>query len=105
MVQWRRRKTTTRNGLERKYNQNQVSHQLHTSFQQNHHNPHLRQIANTSQSYKYMHPTSVCEEDLAEEFYEQLESTIEEVSRKDLVIIQGEWNARRTTTRPDDYEQ
>ena len=42
------------------------------------------------------------DDDLAEEFYEQLESTIKEIGRKDLLIIQWDWNAK---VGPDAYEQ
>ena len=45
-----------------------------------------------SQPYKHTHRTSVYEEDLVEEFYEQLKSTMEEIPRKDIpIIIQGEY--------------
>ena len=37
-----------------------------------------------------------------EEFYEQLESTIKEIPRKDLLVIQGDWNAK---VGPDAYEE
>ena len=36
------------------------------------------------------------------EFYEQLESTIKKIPRKDLLIIQGNWNAK---VGPDAYKQ
>ena len=35
-------------------------------------------------------PTSPYDDDFAEEFYEQLESTIKEIPRKDLLIKQGD---------------
>ena len=36
-----------------------------------------------------------------EELHEQLESTIEEIQIKDILIIQGDWNAK---VGPDAYE-
>ena len=38
-------------------------------------------------------PMSAYDDDLAEEFYKQFESTVKEIPMKDL-IIQGDWNAR-----------
>ena len=38
--------------------------------------------------------TSTYDDDLVEEFYKQLESTIQAMRRKDLLIIQGDWNAK-----------
>ena len=46
-------------------------------------------------------PTSTYDDDLVEDFYERLGSTIKEIPRKDL-IIQGNWNAK---VGPDAYEQ
>ena len=37
-----------------------------------------------------------------DEFYEQLENTINEIPRKDLQILRGDWNAQ---VGPDAYEQ
>ena len=34
------------------------------------------------------------DDDDVEECYEQLESTVKEIPRKDLLIIQGDWNGK-----------
>ena len=47
-------------------------------------------------------PTSTYDDDLVEAFYEQLERTIKEIPRKDLIIIQGNWTDK---VGPDAYEQ
>ena len=39
-------------------------------------------------------PTSDHEDDEIEEFYNQLQNTIDKVNKKDILIIQGDWNAK-----------
>ena len=46
--------------------------------------------------------TSAYDDDLVEEFYEQPENTIKEITRKDLLIVQGDWNAK---IAPGAFEQ
>jgi len=45
-------------------------------------------------------PTSACEEDRIEEFYHDLEQVIKVTPKKDILIVQGDWNAR---VGPDAY--
>ena len=45
------------------------------------------------------------DDDLVEAFYEQLESTIKEILRKDLLIIQGDWNAKDLMPMNNGQEQ
>ena len=47
-------------------------------------------------------PTSDYEDEVVEAFYEELERTIKKVPKKDLLIIQGDWNAK---VGPDSYTQ
>ena len=62
-----------------------IGHQLHTSLLQ----------STVVQIFALM---TAYEDDLVEEFDEQLKSTIKEIPRKDLIIIPGDWNA---TVGPD----
>ena len=47
-------------------------------------------------------PTQDYDDDIVEEFYEELEDTIKKVPKKDLLVIQGDWNAK---IGPDAYNQ
>ncbi|XP_071479660.1 craniofacial development protein 2-like [Diadema antillarum] len=46
-------------------------------------------------------PTSRHDDEEVEEFYDQLEDTIAKVQKNDLMIVQGDWNAK---VGPDAYE-
>ena len=70
--------------------QNQVGHQPHTSFQQNYYNVHPCQPKKNITLIQPYAAASTCDDDLVEEFDEQLESAIIEIARKDLHIIQGD---------------
>ena len=39
-------------------------------------------------------PTADYEDDVIEEFYEQIEDTTARIPKKDFMIIQGDWNAK-----------
>ena len=39
-------------------------------------------------------PTSDYEDDIIEEFYEELEQTIKQTPKKDFLVVQGDWNAK-----------
>ena len=71
-----------------------VISQLHTNFQHNYYNPHLSQVKKDIMIMQAYAPMSTYDDDLAEGFYELLDSTIKEIQRKDLFIIQGDWNAQ-----------
>ena len=47
-------------------------------------------------------PTTDHDDDRVEEFYEDLENTMKAVPKKDLLIVQGDWNAK---VGPDSYDQ
>lgn len=47
-------------------------------------------------------PTSDYEDEVVEEFYEKLEDTIKKIPKKDILVIQGDWNAK---VGPDAYNQ
>ena len=47
-------------------------------------------------------PTTDYEDQEVEEFYEEIETTIKKVPKKDFLIVQGDWNAK---VGPDAYEQ
>ncbi|ELT93570.1 hypothetical protein CAPTEDRAFT_211259 [Capitella teleta] len=42
-------------------------------------------------------PTSAYEENEVEEFYKELDNLIKEISKKDILIVQGNWNAKVRT--------
>ncbi len=46
--------------------------------------------------------TTDCEEGVIEEFYKDLEKLLKDVPRKDILIVQGDWNAK---IGPYAYEQ
>ena len=39
-------------------------------------------------------PTNDCRDELVEEFYDDLEKLLKTISRKDVLIVQGDWNAK-----------
>ena len=47
-------------------------------------------------------PTTEHEDEEVEQFYDQIEETIKTIPKKDILIIQGDWNAK---VGPDAYEQ
>ncbi|XP_063588658.1 uncharacterized protein LOC134765797 [Penaeus indicus] len=46
-------------------------------------------------------PTSECSDDMIEDFYEDLEKLLKTIPRKDILVVQGDWNAKIGT---DAYE-
>ena len=47
-----------------------------------------------------MDPTSDHEDEEVEQFYEQLDSIIAKTPKKDILVVQGDWNAK---VGPDAY--
>merc|ERR1712002_109576 len=47
-------------------------------------------------------PTTDYDEEEVEQFYEELERTIAKAPKKDLLVVQGDWNAK---VGPDAYQQ
>ena len=53
----------------------------------------LRAVSLKSQQYKYA-PTSDYDDNEIEEFCDQLQNTIDQTPKKDILMVQGEWNAK-----------
>jgi len=54
----------------------------------------LRAAPSTSLWYKYIHQPSAHDDNKVEEFYHLLQANIDRVDNKDILIIQGDWNAK-----------
>ena len=39
-------------------------------------------------------PTSDCDDDDVEDFYEQLQEILDQTPKKDIQVVQGDWNAK-----------
>ena len=50
-------------------------------------------------------PTTGHDDDVVEEFYTQLQSLIDKVHKKDILIIQGDWNAKVGKDAQKDWKQ
>ena len=77
-------------GQERDYRQ---CHQLHACLEQTH-LIHVSAKPHNMTIIQVYAPTTDHDDKEVKKFYELLESTILEVPKKDIIIVQGDWNAK-----------
>ena len=51
-------------------------------------------IVNTVMGFRPYAPTKDCDDNEIEEFYDQLQNVIGRTTKKDVLVVQGAWNAK-----------